>query len=168
MDGRTETIFIEYAKDVSDSDNINVINDYSGAGIAEFECSVPAGAYRLVIKRLVVYIEDSGVHTASTYGQLSALTNGIEVFYEKDGTEMDLTSGKPIKKNGEWSRMNYDADLKTWGSGNSMIVARWTFEKALPITLRGTDRIVVKVNDNLVGLIDHTFSFQGFSDTDDN
>jgi len=123
---------------------------------------------RLVLQRIIIYIEDAGVATTAKYGAEDALTNGYGMFYEKDGVEIDLLDGINIKNNANLAQRNYDVTLNAWGAANINIVARWTFSKGLPITLRGTDKLIVRTNiEDMTGLITHTFCVQGFSDVDD-
>jgi hypothetical protein len=159
---RSRTLFTKYAVDGTNNPNAN--GDYSTTA-GEFVIEVPAGETKLNLSRVIVYIEDSGTFKAETYGALAALTNGVSLVIEKNGVETDLTDSTPIKTNAQWGRLCYDVDVKTWGNGNSATVVRWTFSKSgVDLSLQMGDRVIVRLNDNLTGLIDHTFLFQGYSE----
>jgi len=123
------------------------------------------------VARMIISIEDSGVFKAETYGALSALSSGIEVKRYSNGVlAEDLTDGVPITSNGQWGKVCYDVDLKTWGSGNSLILVRWTFARSgAPVILRGAaqDDLRVEFNDDFTGLIAHQFMIQGFVEDKD-
>jgi len=168
MANRNEVFFSQYAKDISDSDNINANKDYSVTP-AEFEITAPSGYMRLVITRMILFIEDSGTATTEEYGSGPAITNGIELFLEKNGEETDLMAGMDVKTNGQWKQKCYDITLDAWGNGNKVVSGRWTFAKSgTKITLRGADRLVIRCSDDLTHLINHTFLFQGYADVDYN
>lgn len=122
------------------------------------------------IHRLVISIEDTNNFQAEEYGDLgSALTNGIQVRLQDDsGTISDYTNGSKVKTNAQWGGLCYDVDVKSWGAGNELLVARITFVKAgQPILLRGdhNERLEIVLSDNLSGLISHQFMAQGLNIT---
>ena len=112
-----------------------------------------------------MHIEDTNGSDVEKYGNISALTNGIQIRVQDDtGTLLDLTDGLPIKSNAHWGRFCYDDDIKDWGSGNEFVQGRWTFSKAgAPIRLDGNTnrRLEILLDDSFTGLIDHTFNVQG-------
>jgi hypothetical protein len=142
----------------------NANGDYSSSAEV-FYLQPPAGvAYR--VHRMIVSLEDTTGMTAQEYGNLAAaLGNGVEIMVKDDsGTVADLTDGIPVKTNAQWGRMCYDVDVKTWGQGDELLVARWTFAKSgAAIVLNGNHngRIEVLLNDDLRGLISHYFLVQG-------
>jgi hypothetical protein len=77
----------------------------------------------------------------------------------------DLTEGFPIKSNGDWAGLCYDADVKSWrtgGAGDEFLVVRYTFTRmGGPITLASDDQLAIDFSDDFTGLIKHTFMFQG-------
>ena len=78
----------------------------------------------------------------------------------------DITAGVPVVSNAEWGALCYDAELKSWGAGNELLVVRFTFKKGGAVVRlvadRPTpDRLVVTVNDNLSGLLTHRFMVHG-------
>lgn len=117
------------------------------------------------VARLFVTIRDTMI-TAEKYGGIaSGLTNGINIDHREEGDIIkDLLGGFDIKTNIDWARFCYDVDLKTWGAGDEFVTVRWTFEKSgEPLILHGgkAGRLVVTCNDDMTGLISHTFTAQG-------
>ena len=147
----------------------------NGSGTADFigdyttpveALLVPATGTSIEIHRMTLHLEDGGAGgiKAETYGALSALTNGVTIkTFASAGADLITNfTPEPIKNNGQWGAMNYDVDVKTWGSGNELLLARYTFVlSGAPIVLIGDDRIVVRLADNFTGLIHHKFHFQG-------
>lgn len=116
------------------------------------------------LHRLIAYIEDFGTFDSGGYGNGSALTNGItlKVLDSDDSVLLDLTDGIAVKQNGHWAKLCYDADHKSYGTGNEYLAVRWTFDKAgEAIILLAGQRLVLTVNDDLSGLVEHTFLVQG-------
>lgn len=120
------------------------------------------------IHRIIVSIEDTSGMQASEYGNLAtALATGVKLRLQDDtGTILDFTNGDPITTNAQWSALCYDVDIKTWGAGNELLVARLTFKHfGQPVLLRGrnNERLEAVFNDNLSGLIEHHFMVQGLN-----
>jgi len=124
--------------------------------------------YRL--ERLIVTVKDTTGMDADKYGNGITLTNGIYVLVEdSEGLLYSLTDpDKPILTNGDWSHYCYDADVKTWGTGNEHLVVRWTFRKhGDSVNLRSWrgEKLVVRLKDTFTGLLDHTFTVEGLEST---
>lgn len=118
------------------------------------------------IERMLVSYEDTAGMIATEYGNTSAaLSNGVVIRVQDDsGTITDLTDGSPVKTNAAWATMCFDADVKTWGSGNEVFVSRWTFARSgAAVVLDGglNQRLEIVLNDDMTGLISHSFLFQG-------
>jgi hypothetical protein len=124
----------------------------------------------LQINRMIVFLKDTEV-AADDYGAITGgLTNGITVQQTTaSGTVIDLTDDVPIKKSADWAAVAHNAERRAWGAGNVFMTALWTF--AAPIVLEGdgrdaksspgSERLVVTLNDNLTGLLRHSFLVQG-------
>lgn len=138
--------------------------DYSLA--AEEFYITPGAAKAYSIARMIISLGDTATMQAQEYGNLgAALTNGITVKVDDGaGTELkDLTGGLAVQTNADWGRLCYDVDIKNWGAGNELLVARWTFERSgKPLLLEPNHRLVVNLNDSFTGLLSHTFFVQGF------
>ncbi len=126
----------------------------------------PAGVV-YVLSRMMVSIIAAGQVAAAKYGDLSALTNGIEVKLERDGDVLvDFTDGLPVKTNSDWGKLCFDVATSGVGPGDTYVLARWTFTKAgKPLYLDGDrdDRLVVYQHDNLAGLTEQTYQVQGYT-----
>ena len=143
----------------------NAIGNYSdatGSGVENFFYESKGYCH---IHRMIVAIEDNTNMWASRYGGGPTLTNGILVkVIDADGlTEIkDLTNFVPIKTNARWGALCYDVDLKTWGTGNELLLARWSFDRAgSPIRLEPGMSLRVILNDDFSILNDHRFMVQG-------
>lgn len=120
------------------------------------------------IARMIVSIEDGSGMKAEQYGNLSALTNGIEIkIQDSQGVVSDLTGGVPIKTNAQWGALCFDVDIKDWGTSptQELLVARYTFERSgrgLFLNADFGDKLSVLLNDNFTGLISQKFLVQGY------
>ena len=161
----SNTVFSRFADTNGDGTGTkNANGDYSSAADIFYIRPPAATVYR--VHRMLISYEDTSGMIAAEYGNLAAaLTNGITIrVQDDDGTISDMTDGVPVKTNAEWGRMCFDADVKTWGSGNELFVARWTFAKSgAAVVLDGglNQRLEVVLNDDLRGLISHYFLLQG-------
>ena len=157
--------YLDTAGDGSGTKNAN--GNYSAAEEV-FYIQPPASTiYR--IARMIVSAEDASTMQAQEYGNLgAALGTGIEVRVQNDsGTVIDLTDSATVQTNAHWGRLCYDADVKSWGAGNELLVVRWTFAKSgVPLRLDGdaNERLEVVLNDDLRGLISHYFLVQGYTE----
>lgn len=118
----------------------------------------------LHVARLIVLIRDNAVLAAEDYGGITGpLTNGIDVELWKDGAlHVDLLDGLPVKSNADWARSSYDVSTTAFGAGDNYIQVRWTFAKAgESLVLNNGDELLVRINDNLTGLVEHCFNLQG-------
>jgi hypothetical protein len=141
----------------------DAVGDYSGAA-EEFYYEAPAGG--ATIERMLVSIGDTVGMQAQEYGNLgAALTNGIVVeIQDEDGVvNVVLTGQAPVHTNSEWGALCYDVDLKSWGSGNELLVVRWTFARSgESVRLNAGQKLVVRLNDSFTGLLSHRFMIQGY------
>lgn len=156
--------FMRYADTNGDgSGSKQVTGNYSLAE-EEFFIAPPAGQI-FQIHRLMVLIQDAGAFRADQYGGLgTALGTGIAVQKRSGAATVlaDYTDGIPIKTNGAWSRLSYDVAFFTFGAGDNYLACRWTFAKAgQPVQLSPGQRLSIVLNDSFVGLVEHTFNFQG-------
>lgn len=144
---------------------IDATGDYSdatGTGVEDFYYEAVKGT---TIERMLVSVGDTAGMQSQEYGNIgAALTNGVSVllYNEHGALYEDLTAGQPVKTNAEWGALCFDVDVKTWGSGNELLVARWTFAKSgLPLHLPAGAKLVVRVNDKMDGLLSHRYMIQG-------
>lgn len=120
------------------------------------------------VARLIVVISDTGGLGAEEYGNISTLTNGVTVKIHQGGVtgpvELDLMDGDAVRSSVDWSRYCYDVTDHTFGSGDNFIAVRWTFNNTggpLLLSAHSNDVLVATIQDNLVGLVKHTFMLQG-------
>jgi hypothetical protein len=156
--------YLDTVGDGSGTKNAN--GDYSSAE-EQFFITPPAGEI-YQIDRMIVSIGDTNGFRSSYYGAITGnLVNGITVS-KRIGTttiDLDMTDQVPVVSNATWARLCYDADLKTWGAGDELLVVRWTFTKtggALRLIGDNEDRLTVVLNDDLRGLKEHYFQVQGY------
>lgn len=92
---------------------------------------VPASGEIYSVRRMIVFIEDSGNFTMSGYGAIGSgtITNGIRVAVIKNGVKTYLDGGVPIIANGHWARMCHDLNYISFGSGNNAASVRWMFTR---------------------------------------
>ncbi len=139
----------------------SAIGDYSSA-VEEFLITNPIR--QIQIRRMMIEVRDTGLFSQERYGAIAALTNGIEVMVKDDSgaTQLDLTDGVPIKSLAHWGCRCFDMSALPSGSGDGFVNIRWTFKRnGSCILLRQGWSLVVRLNDDLTGLIDHTFFVGG-------
>lgn len=141
----------------------NANGNYSSAEEI-FYIQPPAGlSYKL--NRLMILIEDQKGFEAGNYGALAAaLTNGIEIkAVNNDGITCDITDGIPITHNGHWAILAFDIDLKVWGSGEDLLIARFCLNgigESIIIDGDQGGRFNVYLNDDFTGISEHYFMVQ--------
>lgn len=152
--------------------------DTVGDGSGSIDCNVngsvtPAYFYvrgrkdglYINITRCLFFAEDTGVFDATDYGAIAGpLTNGVGLSLFDGRTNTDLLDGHPIKKNSDWAMVCYDFQHIGLGVGPEFVTARWTFARAgvnLIIPPDPNAYVRVAINDDLTGLSDHHFFFQG-------
>lgn len=117
------------------------------------------------IHRIIVYIEDAGAFDAAKYGNAIVLTNGIDLCVTEIDSGMrvhSLIGGHNVLTNGDWASHCFDCQVLSWGTGNEILVARFTFTKAgSPIILNDSLQLCMTLNDDFSGLVQHHFTIQG-------
>ena len=147
----------------------NAVGDYSTAtgSSGEIFHITPGSTEVYRINRMMVHVQDTGAFAAEEYGNLSALTNGVQVRVQSDtGTIIDLTAVN-VKTNAQWGRTSYDVRVDTWSVGDEFLSARWTFAKAgYPLRLSGanSERLEVYLQDSCTGLVAHNFYVNGYKE----
>jgi len=116
------------------------------------------------IYRMIVTIEDAGAFDAAKYGNNITLTKGIQVVVRNvaDDSQVHNLAAGVIKTSGDWGARCFDVDVKKWGTGNEILVVRWTFARAgSPIALNDSMYLSVELNDDFSNLVNHRFLIQG-------
>ncbi len=145
---------------------INAVGNYSDAGAGPEEFKIVAARDHVSIYRILVSLEDASGFKAEIYGSGSALTNGITLEHRSaTGRVISDFTTVPVKTNAQWGMYCFDVDVKTWrtgGSGNELLVARWTFERmGEPLRFMKDHSLVIKLHDDFTGLISHNYVVQG-------
>ncbi len=122
------------------------------------------------LHRILISVEDTQGMQAEEYGNLgAALSNGyvIEAKDASDNVLQDYCDGVAVTTNANLGRICYDLDLKSWGAGNELLLARFTFTRSgNPVILSAGQKLVVTLNDDFTGLLSHYFMLQGFENVD--
>ena len=141
----------------------SAIGDYSDTGMGQTDFYIEAlSGEKLAVARVIIHVVDSGSFDSGSYGNAITLTNGIKFIYRRNGVEFDVSDGFPIKTNVDWGRFCYDVSVSTYGQGNEALNARWTFSKyGNPLVLDSGDSLILRLNDDFSGLVEHTFLFEG-------
>lgn len=153
---------------MSNSAGVTNMNVNGSATYQDFTIDAEA-EYDVFIKTLFVEIEDGGTPTLNKFGALTALTNGVGMYYFTQETGLyELHEG--IKTNKEFIRIGIDthgigtgtdaylADVSGGAAGKSyMPIIDWGEMCGMRYGLRlkkGTnDRLVFRIQDDLTGLI---------------
>lgn len=158
--------FIQLFSTNGDGTGTTVATGNYASAAETFEVANPSSVATTTIVRMFVTIGDSGSFDAEKYGNGVTLTNGVtlSVVDSSDNLIVDL-SPDPIKSNVGWAKYCYDAEVKSWGTGEDFLVARLSFNRfVLPngVELTDGEKMVVTLNDDFSGLTDHVFLAQGF------
>jgi len=124
------------------------------------------------IERMIVGFQGGVIANGASYGNGTALTNGILVYVsDSNGVlQYDLTDpSHPIRNNGDWAQYCFDyavyaSDLPT---GDDFAAVRWTFAKTgQPVELLPGWSINILLQDDLrtvtADLTTHQFLMQGY------
>lgn len=138
----------------------NLVGNYSVTPVSVFfQATEPC-----ILKRMIIYLQDTGSIDAGGYGNGPALTNGISVkIVESDDTPvLDFLPQGNVLTNGDWVSICYDGDVKSWGVGDEVLPIRWTFKRDNSgLILSGGRKLVVTANDDLTVLVRHQFLIRG-------
>lgn len=128
----------------------------------------PAAGKYWHIERMIIYIEDGTAPKINEYGAAGARTNGNLFYVTRGGPDgvktLDLLGGVVVKTNGDWGSLCYDISLTIPGSGNGVVLGRWTFGKSgAPLVLDGAreDKIVLQTQDAMNDMVSQRFMLQG-------
>ena len=170
--GPVPTPLYRYLDTVGDGTGTkNAIGNYS-ASEEIFFIQPPANQIFRIVRMIILIGGKASQVKTDHYGSLSALTNGVVVRVQNNGTVIDLTDGIPIKTNSAWGGLCYDSEIYSSTSNTDTYNrVRWTFERAgYPIRLDGSlnQRLEVVLNDDFThaggtdALTSHYFMVQGY------
>jgi len=155
---------------------LDTVGDGSGDKILAVKGDVAAKDFYLQpeegkvyhIHRMMMFIQDGAVAFApSTFGALSALTNGLLLQVEKvadDSVLFDLLDGEALKNNSHWGALAYDVRLDDYGgsSTDAVLMSRLSFDKfGGPLTLTSTERFRLSIRDDLTDLTEFHIILEG-------
>jgi len=164
-EGEVKTPVYRFLDTVGDGSGTKNANGNYSLGEERFLIK-PAADEVIRLERMIVTIEDTAGFTAAKYGDIAALTTGVDIKFVRDGVDiLSYTDNELITTNARWASFCYDADLKTWGAGNELLAVRWTFSKSgTPVRLVGSEveSFEIVLNDDLSGLVLHKFHVQGY------
>lgn len=144
----------------------SMVGAYSPASPGDFWVECEASKGPLTLARILIFIEDGRGFAAENYGSdATPLTNGIDMYIaDSSGNAlMSFFDGLLVKSNSQWARICYDAVISDYGVGNESFGVRFTFGKSgSPVVLESGERVVMRIQDDLTGLISHHASVQGF------
>jgi hypothetical protein len=150
----------------------NAIGNYTAGGVGTTDFYIqPAAGTDLTLARLIVQVEDTAI-VADDYGNIAGgLTNGVQLLQVRQGDTHNLTGGIAVKNNADWARICHDSERKAWGPGNEFLTVRYTFARftddretivgGLRLIGHASEKFVVRLSDNLTGLVAHYFTVEG-------
>ena len=149
--------------DIGDGTGVNnAVGNYSSD---MFEIFIANAERAIQISTIMVGIRDVGNFRQDRYGAMSALTNGIRVKIKDDlgATLLDMTSGIPIRTNGGWQLLAFDASPLPQGGGDGFYAVRWGLSRdtGSDIILEPGHRLSAELNDDFTELVGHTFFIYG-------
>jgi hypothetical protein len=140
-------IVTETLKTSGGVENQNV--DSSVTPVVFSSTEVPAGK-KLVVGRLLMYMEDSTAFTSDKFGGITALTNGWTMRF--NGVETIIA-----KSNRELALFMYDiTGNEIFGKSNQTLIGRFSFNRfssnSKGVEIREGETFDIVVKDNLTGL----------------
>lgn len=145
--------------------DFNVIGNY---GTPTSFYIQPPSDERYVIDRMLVYIQDVGSFSTTTYANATILTNGLVFCVSDDsGVLHNLTTGVPIKTNPNWATHCYNSILIQYPGGGTVraLSVEWIFSNAgFPLLLEGKSntKFELIVQDDFSLIDAHYFKVEGY------
>ena len=117
------------------------------------------------IHRMIVTVRDTGAFDAAKYGNGITLADGIRLFHkDADDEVLEELTAFPVKTSGDWAGQCFDVDSLTFGTGDELLVVRWTFAKSgLPLIIHFNkgEYLEIPLTDDFSNLVDHKFKIDG-------
>lgn len=147
---------------------INANGNYSGAADIFYIQPLSTDVYR--ISSLTIQIEDSlNSFDTNTYGGATALSNGITLRVVNDSqTVLDVAGGQTINDNAEWLSLAKESQLLQGQSTGEVLRLFIDFDgygQQIRLDGANNERLELTVNDDLTGLLSHTFFVRGYKET---
>lgn len=116
----------------------------------------------LVIRRITILVEDGKQLKADKYGRDLVLNTGICVQLTRCGETRHLLDDVPIRTNADLIKLCYHAEIKEFGSGKEILVARWVHPTTgLRLIGASNDILEFVMRDDFSGLSQHTIIAEG-------
>jgi hypothetical protein len=145
-----------------ESGTTDALGDHSGAADDYYIQPPSTEVYELA--RLIIFIQSTTVLASGKYGDQAALTNGIKVIIENNGTEI-LLNKVAVKTHDDWAGICFNSENLNYGNvAGKSVAIRWSFFKAeRNIYLNGanSDKFILRLNDDFSNLVHHRFFMQG-------
>lgn len=121
---------------------------------------------RYEIYSVLVSISDGSSFNQTDYGAIiGGLTNGIKFFVKVGEVYIPLlgTGEYPIKTNYEWLSISPETELTSFAGLAQTLSINFNIinQYGKPLSLGIGQSFVVRLNDNLSGLVNHTFGLRG-------
>ncbi len=159
-EGIPVNIYLTASGDGQTSPNLN--GNYSAAP-QDFFYQPPSGSY--VVESLLIAITDAAAFSATDYGAISGgLTNGVKFFLRNAGQpEAQIFARQIFKKNYDWLSLVHQTALTSFAGSTETLAVNAELKATFgsPLTLKTGERLIVRLNDDLTGLISHTFALGG-------
>jgi hypothetical protein len=154
------TKFLTAAGDGSGSNNRN--GNYAAA--ATDLGFTPAAGFDFDVYSMVVQVSDATTFNQTDYGGISlGLTNGVSFFIQTGATFVPIFSGQVTKQNLDWFRITTDVLLTSWSGTPQTLAILIDLPKnyGTPFTIPSGFKFLVRLNDDLTGLVYHSFCLRG-------
>lgn len=143
---------------------VNLNGNYSSAP-TDFWYEATA---RYEIYSLLISISDGANFNQGDYGAITlGLTNGVKLLvrFEDDVTEIPIlnTGAFPVKYNYHWLSLTASTMLTTFAGISQTLTVNFDLidHYGKPFTINKGQKLIVRLNDNFTGLINHTFGLRG-------
>lgn len=146
----------------------NAIGDFSAA--TQSFIIKPATNQVISIDKLVIFVKGAGRGNAMGYGSASLLSTGIELIWERNGSEFrNFTDEIPIQAHVDWMRHSSVTSFEDTVPEGNVFSMEWDFREMSggPIVLHDSklDVFGVTLDDDFSGtgvaLVEHFFNVHG-------
>lgn len=148
--------------DGTGNDSMNVDGSVATGAPTVFKIA-PAATELILIKRVIIYVRDTGTFDADKWGNAIVLANGMQFSVKQNGTTTDF--GAAMKTSGDLAAAMHDVNHLTMGVGDEIMTGRMTFSKmGQDIRLDGSlgDELQFTVQDLATGLVEQFVTAQGY------
>lgn len=117
---------------------------------------------KLFITNLIITIEDNSKFRSDTYGAMTKLNKGVEIYYINKDKNYIIKDN--IKKNKDWTKYNCNIEKINFCNNDNFLRITFQFSKNddCPIILKKGEKICIELNDDFTKLENQTFLINGF------